>query len=508
MTFDPALLQQLFVTTLGYWWLIIPITLLGLLVGAIPGLSAQNTLIILLPFTLALDVTTALVLMVALYCSARMGAGIPAILINIPGTAGAAATTLDGYPMSVKGQGQQALVLCFVASTAGGLITSVATLFALPYLARMGLYLQSVEMVVIILFGLTLIAVIAARDTLKGLIAGFFGLLIGAIGTDNIYAQPRATFGFLELWDGVPLVPALIGLFAISEAFIMIEQRTILTSGGRERMLRSRWVDIVAGLRMALKRWWHIVWTAFVGLAIGVVPGAGAGIASFVAYQQSRLYSKTPERYGTGHPEGLIAPESANNGVTAGTLVPLMALGVPGGATAAIMLIVLQYHGVVLGPRLFLQNPQLAYGVFMAMVVAYMFMLFTIIPLARYMARVTLVPTTYLVPVIIAFTLIGAFAPRQYLFDMGLAVAFGVIGYIARKTGYHVTAILIGVILGPLLELYLLRALRISRGDITILFSSTLGNVLWVLLLLSIALPYIQSWRQRRRTKPAEHKHP
>jgi putative tricarboxylic transport membrane protein len=236
-----------------------------------------------------------------------------------------------------------------------------------------------------------------------------------------------------------------------------------------------------------------------VGLFIGLVPGAGASIAAFVAYQQSRMWSKHPERYGTGIPEGVIAPEAANNGVTSGTLVPMMALGVPGGTTAAVMMIVLQYHGMVMGPRLFTTNPELAYGVFVAMVVAYIFMIFTILPLARYMARIVLIETTYLVPVIVLVTVVAAFVERQYLFDMGLALVFGVIGYIAHKTNYHVTAMLIGIILGPLFEQYLARALRISQGDLTVLFSSTLGNILWAFLVLSLVLPVLKSRLRKSR---------
>ncbi len=244
-------------------------------------------------------------------------------------------------------------------------------------------------------------------------------------------------------------------------------------------------------MRIALSRWWHIIWTSLIGLVIGVIPGAGASIASFVAYQQSRTFSKTPELYGTGHPEGLIAPESANNGVTSGTLVPLLVLGIPGGATAAIMLVVMQYHGVSFGPSLFQRSPEIGYGMFMAMAVAYLIMCFTILPLSRYMSRVTTIPTIYLAPMIISFTLVGGFVPREYMFDMYLALAFGVLGYIARRTGYHVAAILIGVILGPLLETYFLRALKKSDGDIMVLFSSTLGNILWVAWWLSLVLPIL-----------------
>lgn len=498
---DMAIISAVFAETVGYWWVIIPTIFLGLIVGGIPGFSAANTIIILMPLTLAMDLQMGLVFMVSLYCAARMGAGIPAILVNIPGTAGAAATPLDGYPMTKQGRGQQALAISFVASSLGGLLTTIIALAAMPLLARVGFYMHSVEMIVIMLFGISLIASIAAQDMLKGLIAGFFGLMLGAIGTDVVYATPRGTMGFLELYDGIPLIPALVGLFAVSEAFIIIEKRVILTKQGQEAMENPSWAATFEGVADALKRWTHIAWTSIIGLIIGVIPGAGASIASFVAYQQSRTFSKTPEKYGTGHIEGLVAPESANNGVTSGTLVPLLVLGIPGGATAAIMLVVMQYHGVSFGPSLFQQDPRVGYGMFMAMAVSYFLMVLTIIPLSRYMSRVTTVPTIYLVPMIISFTLVGAFVPREYMFDMYLALAFGVIGYIARRTGYHVAAILIGVILGPLLETYFLRALKKSEGDIMVLFSSPLGNVLWVALVVSLVLPVVFD-RRRKRKEP------
>jgi putative tricarboxylic transport membrane protein len=401
--------------------------------------------------------------------------------------------------MTRAGHGQQALAISFVSSIFGGLLTTLIALFMLPWLVRVIYHLHSVEMIVVMLFGISLIASIAARDTLKGLIAGMFGLMIGSIGTDHVYATPRATFGLLELYDGVPLIPALVGLFAISEAFLFIESGSIISQRGRELMIKSGWAGTLDGIRIAFARWWHMTWTSIIGLIIGIVPGAGASIACFVAYQQSRFFSKTPERYGTGHPEGLIAPESANNGVTAGTLIPLLTLGIPGGATAAIMLVVMQYHGVVLGQRLFAMQPELGYGVIMSMFVTYLIMTLTVLPLARYMSRVTMVSTVYMAPIVIAFTLVGSFVPREYLFDMYLALVFGGIGYIARKTGYHVAAILIGIILGPLLEQYFLRALRIAEGDIMVIFSSPIGNVLWVFLVITIALPYVLEYVRRQR---------
>lgn len=492
------ILIEVFLTTISYWWVIIPTIFLGLIVGGIPGFSAANTIIILMPMTLSMELETGLIFMVTLYSSARMGAGIPAILVNIPGTAGAAATPLDGYPMAQAGKGQQALAMSFVASSLGGLLTTILALAAMPILARVGFYMHSVEMIVVMLFGISLIASIAAQDMLKGLIAGFLGLMIGSIGTDVVYATPRATFGFLELYDGVPLIPALVGLFAVSEAFIIIEKKVIVATSGP---IVSSWHETFVGARIALSKWWHIIWTSLIGLIVGVIPGAGASIASFVAYQQSRSFSKTPELYGTGHPEGLIAPEAANNGVTSGTLVPLLVLGIPGGATAAIMLVVMQFHGVNFGPALFQDQPEIGYGMFMAMAVAYALMCLIILPLSRYLSHITMVPTIYLAPLIISFTLVGGFVPREYMFDMYLALGFGVLGYIARRTGYHVAAILIGVILGPLLETYFLRALKKSDGDIMTLFSSNLGNVLWVALIASLVLPIYFERRRKHKAR-------
>jgi putative tricarboxylic transport membrane protein len=493
---DVALLE-LFARSLTLWWVILPGMLLGTLVGILPGFSAQNTLIILLPLTLYMDIESGMAFMIALYCTTQLGGGIPAILFNMPGEGGAVATTLDGYPMTRKGQAQQALVLCFAASAFGGLVTTAVTMATLPLLSKIGLYFRSVEMVVVIVFGLTLIAAIAAQDLLKGIVAGFFGLMIGTIGVDPVYGTPRTTFGLLELYDGVPLIPALIGLFAISEAFVLLESETIVRSENLSQARRAAWSDTLEGLWMTARYWWQTIWTSLIGLIIGILPGAGSTVAAFLAYHYSKLLSKTPELYGTGHPPGVIAPESANNGVTSGTLVPVFALGIPGGTTGAIMTIVLTYHGIVLGPRLFLDNPGFVYGVYMQMLVCYLFMALMILPLARYMSRVVWIPTRFLVPLILSLVTIAAFSERDYVFDMGLALGFGVVGYIARKTGYEVTAILIGVLMGPLFEQYFLRALRVGQGDPMILFSSPLGNVLWLMVVAALVLPYLRSRRQQ-----------
>ncbi|QIB34563.1 tripartite tricarboxylate transporter permease [Ancylobacter pratisalsi] len=493
-----SILADQFLLNFSYLWLIIIATTIGIIIGAMPGFGAANTIILLLPFTLAVPVDVALIFMVSLFVASHMGGGITSILLNIPGNGGAAATCLDGYPMARKGMGQQALVLSFVSSTVGGMVTACLSIFLLPYISRLAYYMHSVEMVVILLFGITLIASVASDNMLKGLIAGFLGLLIGAIGADHIYSTPRATFGFIELYDGVPLIAVLIGVFAISEALTMMESASVLSDKGRELMKQAGWAETWEGVQMAFARTWHMIWTSLVGLVIGIIPGAGASIAAFVAYQQSRLFSKTPEKYGTGIPEGVIAPEAANNGCSSGDLIPLLVIGVPGGTTAAVMLIVLTYHGVQLGPRLFIQNPGMGYGVFITMMIAYAVMLFTTLPLTRYVSRLVLIPTTVLAPIIIAFTLVGAFAPRGYMFDLWLTLGFGVIGYLCRRTGYNVVAVLIGVILGPMLEANVMRALRISGDDPLVFFSSPVGNGLWLALAFSLMIPSIAKWRRNR----------
>src|ERR671911_604958 len=282
MQLGDGVLFNLFLSSLGLWWIILPGMFLGIVVGILPGFSAQNTLIILLPLTLEMSIEAAMAFMISLYCTTQLGGGIPAILFNMPGEGGAAATTLDGYPMTRKGQAQQALVLCFSASAFGGLLTTVAAMTLLPALGQLGFHFRSVEMVVVMVFGLTLIAAIAAKDMLRGLIAGAFGLMIGAIGADPMFGTGRATFGLLELYDGVPLIPILVGLFAISEALVMIENETIVDTAGLSAAKSARWSDTLDGLVIAAKYWWQTVWTSLIGLLVGILPGAGSTVAAFL----------------------------------------------------------------------------------------------------------------------------------------------------------------------------------------------------------------------------------
>lgn len=485
---------------LGYWWLI-PIGVgLGIFVGAVPGFSSTNVLIILLPFTLGMESGAGMAFMASLYSGSHMGGSIPAVLFNVPGTGAAAATCFDGYPMTQQGRGQEALAIAFAASAVGGLFTTVITLGALPYLSKMVYYFGSIENFVIILFGIALIAQITGENMLKGLIAGAFGLLLGAVGYDHVYSVPRATFGLVYLFDGMPRVPAIVGLFAISEAFSMIEKDMIIDASRLSEALREGWQGTIRGIMITFKKIGAVLRSSIIGFVIGIIPGAGATIGSFVSYQQAMSFSKNKEAFGKGEPEGVIASEAANNGLSSGSLIPLLTLGIPGGGTAAVMLVVLQAHGVPIGPRLFQVMPQLAYGVVVAMLVAYLVMIVMGLPLAKSLAKMSFFPTKVLAPAIISFTLIGSFVARGYLFDMWIALFFGVLGYIMKRTGYSPHAVLLGVILGPLAEQYFLRALLLGNGNPAIFFSRNLGNFLWVLLLLSMGLPALIAHFKNKKT--------
>jgi putative tricarboxylic transport membrane protein len=481
------------------WWLIPLGVALGIFVGAVPGFSSTNVLIILLPFTLGMETGPAMAFMSSLYSGSHMGGSIPAVLFNVPGTGAAAATCFDGYPMTQQGRGQEALAIAFVASAIGGLFTTVITYGALPYLSKMVYYFGSIENFIIILFGVALIGQITGESALKGLMAGMFGLLLGAIGYDHVYSVPRATFDIVYLFDGVPRIPAIVGLFAISEAMRMIEKDTIIDASQLSTSLKEGWQGTLRGIRVSFQKIGAIIRSSLIGFVVGIIPGAGATIGSFVSYQQAMVFSKDKDQFGKGAPEGVIASEAANNGLTSGTLIPLLTLGIPGGGTAAVMLIVLQTHGVPVGPRLFQVMPHLAYEVVMAMLLAYIVMVIIGVPLAKSLARMSFFPTKALAPTIISFTLIGSFVARGYLFDMWVALFFGVLGYILKRTGYSPHAILIGVILGPMAEQYFLRSMLLGNGNLSILFSRPLGNFLWVLLVMSMVLPTLTNFLRSRR---------
>ncbi|ATW27399.1 tripartite tricarboxylate transporter permease [Candidatus Formimonas warabiya] len=472
---------------------IVPIgVLVGIIIGAIPGLSSSNSLAILLPMMLGLPVETALIFGVSLYCGAEVGNSYPAILVNIPGTGSAAVTTFDGYPMAQNKQAAEAMGLSIFSSFIGGVIGGLVCLTSAPLISKVALKFSSVEMTIIILFGVAVLAQLSSGGLAKGLMAGFFGLLLSTTGVDPIWGQIRATFGSMYLMDGMPVIPALIGLLAFSELLISLEKNEAVSLVEDSQSLGLK--GIFQGFRYTIKSWVNTLRSSLIGVIVGAIPGAGASIASFISYQQTVAFAPSEEKktFGKGNPEGVIASEAANNGVVGGSLIPLLTLGVPGSASMAVLMVVMAYQGLALGPRLFVQNGDVAYAVLWSQFAAAVFMLVIGTACAYSFYRLAYIPMTLLVPVVSVISIIGGYAPRQYIFDMGLVIIFGILGYVMKKYEYPPAAMLLGLILGPLLEANAFRGLKIGLGSPSIFFTRPLAVLLWILLIITFVGPEIK----------------
>ncbi|MEL7565907.1 MAG: tripartite tricarboxylate transporter permease [Dehalobacterium sp.] len=473
---------------------IVPIGVaLGMVIGAIPGLTSSNSLAIMLPILFALPPETGLVFMVSIYGGAEVGNSFPAILLNIPGTPGAAVTTIEGYPMAKNGQASRALGISIMASTLGAIFGAIFSITSAPVLAKVALKFSSVEICIIVLFGIMVIAQMSSGGIYKALFAGFFGLLLATTGTDPIFGQVRGTFGSLYLMDELPVVPALVGLLALSELFIVIENNheneQQLNVGQNIVGIKG----ILSGFKDVIKRPVEWIRASLIGLIIGAIPGAGGSVASFVSYQQSASFAppKIREQFGKGRPEGLIAAEASNNAVVGGSLIPLLTLGLPGSGSMAVLMVVMGYHGLYLGPRLFSLNGDIAYAVLWSQFMAAFMMILIGTVLAYVSYRVAFININVIVPIVAIFALIGGFAPRQFVFDMVLVIIFGVLGYFMKKYKYPPIAMLLGIILGPLFEANLFRGLKMGLGSPLIFFNRPLSILLWVLLIFTMVAPVI-----------------
>lgn len=460
--------------------------LLGFVVGAIPGFNDANLMAIMLPFTLLLDTTGALVAMAALYAGAQAAGSIPAIILNIPGTPGNSASVIEGYAMARQGRAGYALGVSFGASTIGGILGAFGAIVVAPILGNFALRFGPAEMFLIGAFGLTVVSALAGDDVWKGLLITVFGLLISLIGADSMTAFPRGTFGLYELYDGLPLIPVLLGLFGLSELLFLIGRRSVTdsevsTTGGFGEILQG----VFDGLRYRLV----VMLSSLIGLIVGIIPGAGATIGSFVAYGQAKQWSSEPEKFGNGHAEGLVATDTANNAVAAGAVVPLLTLGLPGSASTTVMLAALFLQGVNPGPRLFINFQVEAYTVLFSLLASAFLIAVLGIPMARWLRSITFVPSRYLVPVVGVLLFAGAYAWRFNAFDILLMIVFGVFGALLRIYRYPVPALLLAIILGPLMESNYLRATKI--GGVGIFFESSISLFMIALTVLALFGPFL-----------------
>jgi len=438
----------------------------GIIIGSLPGLTATMGVAILLPFTFGMESTAALSMLVGIYVGAIYGGSIAAILLRTPGTPAAAATVFDGNALVKQGKAGKALSMSAIASFTGGLISTIMLITLSPLLAKFALKFSAPEYFMLAVFGLTIIASISGKNIIKGFLAGFFGLFIATVGMDPVTGYPRFSMGSIQLLNGFSIIPVLIGLFAVSEALVQMEDiirsknvRTVITDRG---LVSFR--EVLSVLPTMLK-------SAFMGTFIGSIPGAGADIAAFISYNEAKRSSRHPEKFGTGYLPGIAAPEAGNNGVTGGALVPLLTLGVPGDAVAAILLGALIIQGLTPGPMLFEQNPDIVYGLFSSMLVGNVLMLILGLSCIRFFSKIVEIPRKLIIPMILVLSIVGSFAMNNSLFDVLVTILFGIIGYFMIKVGIPQSPIVLALILGPMAESNLRKAILMYEGSWSFLYT-------------------------------------
>ena len=486
VVFSPAML---FIVAAG--------AVLGTLLGATPGVSATLSIALLVPVTFTMEPTTALVFLGGVYCGAIYGASISAILINVPGTPSAVATMLDGYPLTKQGKAGTALGAAVTGSFIGGQVGVLVLLFGAPLVAALALRVGSQEFFWIVIFAMTSVGALGAGSVLKGLIAAALGLSLGVVGSHPVTGALRFTGGSTALYEGIPIVVALVGLFSISQVLqLVLEPRG--DRGVKITSVGSLWPGVAAVLRYKVTA----ARSAMLGTFIGTLPGAGADIASFIGYNEAKRASREPQKFGKGSVEGVFASETANNGVVGGSLIPMMTLGIPGNAVTAALLGGLLIHGLIPGPRLFEASSHILYPFILSLFLANLaFLIFAFTGL-RYLARVVLTPNSILAPAIVVLTMMGAFTFRGSTTDLWIALAMGVFGFILTLGRFPLPPVVLGIILGPLAEKNIARAAQIaSARDIPLLnyfLSSPISVVFIVLTILSIVITVRReiAWRR------------
>lgn len=468
--------------------------LIGLLVGALPGLGPLMGIILLLPVAISLPPVAAMGFLISIFVGGSCGGSISAILLRIPGTPLAAATLFDGYPMAQKGRASDAIGIAITASAIGGLIGGVVLIFASPILAKFASGFAPPEYAALAVTGLFAIALISGGSLVKGLISGCFGLLLATIGTDEFSTGYRFTFGSYNMLNGFHVVAVVVGLFAISEMAYQIAGRDLLSKPD-VKIVRPGFRSVL----ITIKHWKNLLRSSGIGVFFGALPGAGGVISSFSAYAIAKAWAKPEEKYGEGAEGGVVATESANNATVGGTLVPTLALGIPGDASSAMLLGALLILGFVPGPILFEQEPQFVGGIFLVYMASNVFLLIAGIlatPLFVYVLRI---PKFYLIPIILILCSIGTFALQASVFDLMVMLSFGLIGIMFRAANYPLAPIVIGLILGPILENNLRRALLISREGYWIFLDRPVSATLVSINVLLIIGALVYAYRKRRK---------
>ena len=458
---------------------------MGTIIGALPGLGPSNGVAILIPitFTLGLDATAALVLMTSVYYGAMYGGRISSILLNIPGDEPALMTTLDGYPMAKKGRAGDALVLSGVASFVGALFATIGLMLLAPLLARVAYLFGPAEYFALYLLAFMTLGGMSSNNQAKSALAACIGLGIAMIGVDNSSGMTRFTGGSLHLMDGIDFLVAIVGLFAIAEVFFFIESHGKSSAVGEKlNKVTIPWKDIFESK-------WSILRSSVVGFIAGILPGAGASLGSFLAYMTEKSIAGEKGGFGTGVPKGIVAPEAGNNAAAGGALIPMLTLGVPGSGTTAVLLALLMTLNITPGPTLFSDRPEVVWGLIASLLIANFVLLLMNVPMVKIFVRVLQVPAWILMPGVTMISFVGIYSLSSSYFDLLLMVGFGVLGYVLRKLDIPTVPVILGILLGGNMEDALRRAMVISEGDFSYLFSSPIAIGLWVMAIIGFIAP-------------------
>ncbi len=477
--------------------LILAGVLVGVVVGALPGLSSPMAVALLLPFTVMLDPVPAISMLAALYCAGTYGGSITAILINAPGAPPAVATAFDGYPMAKKGEAGRALGMAAVASVIGGVFSLVVFLLATPFLAGVALRFRPAEYFALAVFALSMLATVSGRSPVRNLIAGAVGVLISTAGIHLTTGVERFTFGIPELADGIHFVPVLIGLFAVSELLSQSRSLDALYERITSVVIRLPSREDFRKVRGTILR------SSVIGTFIGILPAEGSTVAAIIGYNEAKRWSKHKHEFGHGAIEGIAGPEAANNAATGGAMVPTLALGIPGSSTTALILAALIMHGFRPGPYLVEQTPEFMYAIFGAMLIANFLFLGIGLAGAKVFSRVTLIPPTYLWPAVFVFSMIGAYAYSGSLFDVWIMLAAGIGGFVMNRHGFGPAPMVMGLILGPVVEERLSQSMIMFDNDWLRFLDSPIVVVFLALTVLGLAWPALSS-RFQRRDVPSE----
>lgn len=467
---------------------------LGITFGALPGLTATMGVALLMPLTFNMPTVEAFSALLGMYCGAIYGGCITAILVGTPGTVAAAATMLEGPALTARGESKKALDMATIASFIGGVLSCIALMTIAPLLARAATAFGAPEYFAVAVFGMAVVASLSAQAILKGGIAALLGIYLSTIGGDPISGELRNTFNISELFSGLPLVPVLVGLFAVSQVLITIEGTFAKHKDiGEVSISRESvsWRDLISNK-------WNFLRSSFIGIVVGIIPATGVGTAAYLAYAEAKRFSKTPEQYGKGVLEGIAATESSNNAVTGGALIPLLTLGVPGDIVTAIMLGALMIQGLVPGPLLFTEHPDVVYGIFSALTVSNILMLIMGLLAVRPLAKVLLIPLEVLMPSVVTLCVVGGYAVNNSTFDLLIVAVFGVLGYLMHKVDMPQAPLLLAMILAPIAETNFRRALVISHNDYSIFFTSPIALSI-MLVTLVVVLKTVRDEIRRRR---------